>query len=103
MSSEGIRLEVPFAGTVPSPVSENEGMVTGNWRTTRPVLDPEKCTQCLACWLVCPDACVTPADDVVVFNYKYCKGCSLCTVACPVGAITDLPELQFAGGEEETR
>lgn len=102
MSARGPVPEVPFAGTVASPVAENEGMVTGNWRTVRPVLDPEKCGQCLACWLVCPDACITPTEDVVEFNYKYCKGCSLCTVACPVGALTDVPELQFRDdGEEE--
>jgi Pyruvate/2-oxoacid:ferredoxin oxidoreductase gamma subunit len=34
--------QMPFAGTVVSPQCENEGMVTGNWKTRRPVIDQEK-------------------------------------------------------------
>ncbi len=97
MSEHKMAHEAPFAGTVPSPVSENEGMVTGNWRTRRPVLDRERCTLCLLCWLTCPDACITPGEDTLEFNYKYCKGCGLCTRACPVGALVDVPELDFPG------
>ncbi|MDA8210500.1 MAG: 4Fe-4S binding protein [Clostridia bacterium] len=89
--------EIPFAGTVPSPQTENEGMITGHWRTRRPVIDRDKCTECLMCWISCPDACITQDDNKgLQFNMKYCKGCGICTTTCPVGAITNVPELDFA-------
>lgn len=87
--------QLPFAGTVPSPVSENEGMITGNWRTKRPVLDPEACTACDTCWIYCPDSCITRSDQGPIFNLKYCKGCGICAEVCPSGAITEVPELNF--------
>ncbi len=88
--------EVPFAGTVPSPKRENEGMVTGNWRTKRPVLDKDKCTDCLICWISCPDACIDQSTTGLAFNLKYCKGCGICAEVCPSNAITNVPELDYA-------
>ncbi|MEW6243894.1 MAG: pyruvate ferredoxin oxidoreductase [Bacillota bacterium] len=85
--------DISFAGTVPSPVSENTGMITGNWRFKRPVHDQEKCTECLVCWLSCPDSCISQTDDGLAWNFKYCKGCVLCGAVCTVGAITYVPEL----------
>ncbi|SMB98680.1 oxalate oxidoreductase subunit delta [Thermanaeromonas toyohensis ToBE] len=87
--------QLPFAGTVPSPVSENEGMVTGNWRMKRPVIDREMCTECYTCWIYCPDSCITRTDEGPVFNFKYCKGCGICVDVCPSGALTNVPELDF--------
>jgi 2-oxoacid:acceptor oxidoreductase delta subunit (pyruvate/2-ketoisovalerate family) len=85
-----------FAGTFPSPKVENEVMLTGHWRSLRPVVDAEKCTQCLTCWIACPDACIAPsADGAVEINLKYCKGCGICTHVCPVGAVTNEPELEY--------
>ncbi len=89
--------KVPFAGTVPSPQTENEGMITGNWRTRRPILDADKCTDCQICWISCPDSCVnlSTANSSLTFNLKYCKGCGICNEVCPVGAISLVPELDF--------
>lgn len=87
--------DVPFAGTIPSPQVENEAMITGTWRVRRPILDLDKCTECLTCWISCPDACITQTDKGLVFNMKYCKGCGLCNEVCPVGAISLAPELDF--------
>ncbi|HBQ86709.1 MAG TPA: 2-oxoacid:acceptor oxidoreductase [Syntrophomonas sp.] len=91
------RLEqLPFAGTVPSPQVDNRGMVTGSWRTQRPILDAEQCTGCGICWIYCPDACVTRTDDgLVTFNLEFCKGCALCSSECPTNAVTMVPELDF--------
>lgn len=85
--------QMPFAGTVPSPQVENEGMVTGNWRMRRPILAREACTQCWTCWIYCPDSCIKKGEDGPLFNLKYCKGCGLCAAVCPTGAITEVPEL----------
>lgn len=35
---------------------------TGEWRTKTPVIDWEKCTQCLLCTPVCPDSCIPVKD-----------------------------------------
>lgn len=88
--------KIPFAGTVPSPQTENEGMITGNWRTRRPILDVDKCTDCRICWISCPDSCINVSDTApLTFNLKYCKGCGICNEVCPVGAISLVPELDF--------
>ena len=58
---------------------------TGDWRTKRPVFIPEKCINCMACWVYCPDAAVIVKDGKVVgFDYEYCKGCGICAHECPV-------------------
>jgi 2-oxoacid:acceptor oxidoreductase delta subunit (pyruvate/2-ketoisovalerate family) len=89
--------DMPFAGTVPSPKvnGENEGMITGNWRVRRPVVAEDECTQCMTCWIFCPDACVQETETAVTFNLKYCKGCGLCAETCPTKIISLVPELDF--------
>lgn len=62
---------------------------TGEWRTDTPVLDVEKCRQCLLCVSYCPDSCIPVKDGKREdFDYKHCKGCGICVKACPFGAIT---------------
>lgn len=59
--------------------------ITGTWRTLRPVRDLEQCTQCLVCWIVCPDSSITVQDGKVAgFDYDHCKGCGICMERCPV-------------------
>lgn len=87
--------EMTFAGTVTSPVSENTGMITGSWKTKRPILDEDKCIECGTCWIYCPDACIIRTDDGIKFNLKYCKGCAICQSVCPSDAIAMVPELDF--------
>lgn len=58
---------------------------TGDWRSNRPILIPEKCISCMTCWMYCPDSAVIVKDGKVVgFNYDYCKGCGICEHECPV-------------------
>ena len=62
---------------------------TGEWRTNTPVLDPDKCRQCLLCAPVCPDSSIPVKDGKRLdFDYDHCKGCGICAKACPFGAIT---------------
>jgi pyruvate ferredoxin oxidoreductase delta subunit len=62
---------------------------TGEWRTNTPVMDWEKCKQCLLCCPVCPDACIPFKDGKRLdFDYDHCKGCGICASVCRFGAIT---------------
>lgn len=62
---------------------------TGEWRTDTPVVDMEKCKQCLLCVPYCPEGCITVTDGKRNdFDYDHCKGCAICVAACPFGAIT---------------
>ena len=62
---------------------------TGEWRTQPPVLDHEKCKQCLLCVPYCPDSCIPVKDGKrLEFDLDHCKGCGICVKACPFGAIT---------------
>lgn len=77
-------------------VAKNAG-----WRNMRPVLDADKCTGCLQCYLYCPDGCIfRPAPQTadaagtaaVAIDYDFCKGCGVCVEVCRFGALVMVPE-----------
>jgi len=75
------------------PVSWPQQGVAGNtgvWRILRPVLDHACCSQCLRCWILCPEAVID--RDTLEINYQYCKGCGICAEECAKGAITMVRE-----------
>ena len=39
---------------------------TGGWRAFRPVRDVEKCTNCLLCWVFCPDSSILVQDEKMI-------------------------------------
>ncbi len=65
--------EVPFGAVTPAPVHTQDLFMTGNWRVVRPVIDHEKCTRCLTCYLSCPDSCwvYNEKDDVLEWISKF--------------------------------
>jgi len=68
---------------------------TGDWRSNRPEVDKEKCTNCLFCWIFCPDSCILVQDEKMTgFDLDHCKGCGICAEICPAGAIEMQPEAQ---------
>ena len=70
----------------PGSASEYE---TGDWRSTHPEVDYEKCKKCGICWLFCPEACIKRLEDRrPEINMTYCKGCGICSVECAYEAIT---------------
>jgi len=93
-------IEVPMGAVIPAPVGENPGMITGNWRTFRPVIDHEKCNLCLNCFLFCPEGTwhLDEAEEQMIWNADYCKGCLICVAECPTGAFTAVNELEFPDG-----
>jgi 2-oxoacid:acceptor oxidoreductase delta subunit (pyruvate/2-ketoisovalerate family) len=75
--------------------------VMSSWRTSRPVIDYDKCTRCGICWKYCPDVAIDLAPgegysapnqrfkslEVPVIDYDHCKGCGICSTECPFSAI----------------
>lgn len=62
---------------------------TGEWRSNRPVWDPQKCRQCLLCAPFCPDSSIPVKDGKRTdFDFDHCKGCGICWKVCPFQAIT---------------
>jgi pyruvate ferredoxin oxidoreductase delta subunit len=69
---------------------------TGSWRSYRPVRDAEKCTQCLICYMYCPDSSIpVENDEITQFDLDHCKGCGICAEECPVDAIDMAEEGSF--------
>lgn len=66
---------------------------TGDWRTSRPVVDKEKCNDCGICWLYCPDGAITVEEGKkFAIDYYYCKGCGICAKTCPRKCISMVEE-----------
>ena len=83
------RLDLPWQQASPGGVVVDVGnsvtYITGTWRTLCPVRDLEQCTQCLICWIMCPDSAIAIEDGKIVgFDYDHCKGCGICMDQCPV-------------------
>ncbi len=74
--------ELPLGLSLEAGTSEN--FETGDWRSDKPIWDKEKCTNCLICWIFCPDSAIIVDDGKVTgIDYRYCKGCGICAEECP--------------------
>jgi len=66
---------------------------TGDWRTQRPVINRDLCSNCLTCWINCPDSSILVEDGKFkAFDLDHCKGCAICVTVCPKKAIYMEPE-----------
>ncbi|MEG2148356.1 MAG: 4Fe-4S binding protein [Clostridiales bacterium] len=70
---------------------EGAGGNTGSWRHNRPEIDKDQCTQCLFCYVFCPEGVISKEQDI---NYDYCKGCGICATECPQKAIKMIKEVE---------
>ena len=77
---------LPIAATLTEPGSSLK-YKTGDWRAFKPVVDKEKCVNCLICWIYCPDSAIIRQEKWIEINYDYCKGCGICAHECPKEAI----------------
>ena len=84
--------DVPLGGTVLFPGSTRRNL-TGSWRTKLPVIDFDKCTDCMICWVMCPDSCFKTSEGTLTsVDLDHCKGCGICATECPVKCIVMVPE-----------
>lgn len=81
-----------------SRLCKGEAGRTGDWRSSRPVIDLSKCVpsrnqkpSCFICWLYCPEGVVKRGIPVEI-DLEYCKGCGICAEECPAGAIEMVDE-----------
>jgi len=66
---------------------------TGSWRSKRPVVDKEKCINCLVCWMYCPDnSILVEKGEMKGIKLTHCKGCGICAHQCPKQAIKMVEE-----------
>lgn len=79
--------DLPEGGIIKNvPTSPN--FKTGDWKSKQPKFIKEKCTNCLLCWLYCPDSVIEVKDGKVCkFHLDFCKGCGICSEVCPASAI----------------
>ncbi|HEY4699611.1 MAG TPA: 4Fe-4S binding protein [Nitrososphaerales archaeon] len=61
---------------------------TGNWRKEIPVIDLQKCNNCMICWIYCPEGTISVIDGKVTgVIMSHCKGCGICAAECPTKVI----------------
>lgn len=75
--------------------SDNLTSINAGWRTFRPVIDMEKCVDCMRCFLVCPDGVIDKSGERLQIDYDYCKGCGVCAYECKLNAIDMVKEGEF--------
>lgn len=85
--------ELPIGGVIVEGGNAQD-YETGTWRTWRPVWNKEHCTNCLNCWIFCPEEAYNLCEgktkqgkerrEIKDINYFHCKGCGLCVKVCPV-------------------
>ena len=83
--------ELPPGAVITEPGSSRQ-YKTGDWRAFKPVVEGDKCVNCLLCWVYCPDAAIIRDEKGVKINYDYCKGCGICSKECPRLAIKMVEE-----------
>ncbi len=75
---------------------------TGGWRSMRPIWDKEACTNCMLCWMYCPDSSVRVADgEMTGIDLDHCKGCGVCVSECKFNALELISEAKAIAEEGE--
>ncbi|GAB6173748.1 4Fe-4S binding protein [Paradesulfitobacterium aromaticivorans] len=67
---------------------------TAVWRTFRPVINKDLCTNCGICLIYCPVNSVRKINGSIEMDLSYCKGCGICREECPKKAIEWVEEVR---------
>jgi pyruvate ferredoxin oxidoreductase delta subunit len=71
---------------------------TGGWRSNRPIWDQDKCSNCMLCWVHCPDSSILVEDEKMIgIDYDHCKGCGVCAKECRFDALEMVLEIDAKG------
>ncbi|MEM4190144.1 MAG: 2-oxoacid:acceptor oxidoreductase family protein [Candidatus Caldarchaeum sp.] len=69
---------------------------TGNWRLFKPVVNYQKCTGCIVCYIYCPESAISiDSENKPLIDYETCKGCLICVKECPLKAIEAVREVKL--------
>ena len=75
--------DIPRGGLITEAGNAKE-YKTGGWRTFKPVRDKDNCSDCLFCWIYCPDSAVIVENGKIKeIDLEHCKGCGICAEVCP--------------------
>ena len=75
--------DFPLGAVIPE-AGNSKYYVTGGWRSERPVGSEETCTECLLCWIMCPDTSILVEDEKLTgFDLDHCKGCGVSARGVP--------------------
>jgi len=84
--------EIPIGGLI-TDAGNSADYETGGWRSHCPVIDLDRCSHCMICWVFCPDSAVLVEDGKVIgIDLAHCKGCGICAQECSRRAISMVEE-----------
>jgi len=87
--------EIPIGGVILDGGNSTRNK-TGSWRAFRPVVDSEKCINCMQCVINCPDMAIKVKEGKrTKTDLDFCKGCGICAEICPVKCIKMEEEAKF--------
>jgi pyruvate ferredoxin oxidoreductase delta subunit len=88
--------ELPIGGLIIEPGNSVE-YESGSWSPQTLIFYPDRCIQCLQCWVYCPDASIEVKDGKMTgIDHYHCKSCGICIEHCP----TEPKSLELSREEE---
>ena len=80
-------LDMPIGGLILD-AGNSEKYKTGQWRTKDYFINKDLCSNCMLCFIYCPERCIRiSGDEISKIDQEYCKGCGICAAECPKEAI----------------
>jgi len=80
--------EIPIGGLI-TDAGNSVCYETGGWRSHCPIVELERCSHCMICWVFCPDGAIQIENGKVVgIDLDHCKGCGICAEECPRKAVS---------------
>ena len=80
-------LDMPIGGLILN-AGNSLKYKTGEWRSRNPYINKDKCSNCMLCFIYCPENCIKQAGyKISKIDLDYCKGCGICASECPKNAI----------------